>query len=145
MFLTIGYRCIQSAKQILFTVEFDGAVIASTYLDGQKHECYHHLDGNQEPRTVQVQLMLQGKTQEHTVVDQENQIIKDCAVIIDSIVIDSIDVTDIFCQGLPCYQHDTNGTSQSFIDEFYGYMGCNGVVKIEFALPIHKWFLDRCH
>jgi len=144
MLFTLRYRCLNEAAQILFSVQFDGDLIAETSLDGQEHLCCYQIDDNRDS-TVQIQMRLQGKTHEHTVLDHANQIISDCAVVVDAIEFDRIDVTNVFCQGLPCYEHDTNGTSQRFTDEFYGYMGCNGIATLEFSLPVYKWFLTKCH
>jgi len=88
-------------------------------------------------------IKMQGKMPCHTKVDSEHNIIEDIVVKVEKIIIDEIDVTDLFCSGLLCYQHDFNGTQDEIIDEFYGIIGCNGTVTFSFSTPIHIWFLEQ--
>lgn len=88
-------------------------------------------------------IKMQGKMPCHTKVDSENNIVKDVVIKVDKIIINEIDVTDLFCCGSLCYQHDFNGTQDEIIDEFYGIIGCNGTVTISFSTPIHIWFLEQ--
>jgi hypothetical protein len=88
--------------------------------------------------------MMRGKTAKHTRVDHDHQILWDSAVIIDQIQFDRIDVTACFCQGQLCYQHDNNGHTEPMLDKFYAYMGHNGIVTLDFSLPIWQWFLEQC-
>lgn len=86
---------------------------------------------------------LTGKSHKHTQIDDNDNIISDVVVNIDSIVFDEIDVTELFCSGQEIYQHDFNGTTDPFIDEFYGIIGCNGTISIAFTTPIYLWFLQQ--
>jgi hypothetical protein len=87
---------------------------------------------------------MHGKNQTHTVVDSNNLIVSDCTVLVEHITFDGIDITDLYAKGKKCYTHDFNGTQPEFTDEFYGIMGCNGTVTIDFYTPIHIWLLENC-
>lgn len=115
-----------------------------TNADGQSHQFHYDFDDSDEFGKVKITIAMCGKTQNHTEIDQSGNIVSDSAVIINSIAIDDIDVTEIFCQGFACYTHNSNGSCDRFLDEFYGYMGCNGEVGIEYTLPLYKWFLTHC-
>jgi len=144
MLLNISYTCSQVQEQVLFLIKIDDQTVVEKSLDGAHHQFIYQFDDSDASRLVRVIMSLQGKTHEHTVIDEQGNILSDCAVTIDSIVLDDINVTEIFCQGLECYTHDTNGTTPKFLDEFYGFLGCNGDVEIQFSLPIYRWFLDHC-
>ena len=89
------------------------------------------------PRKISIEMI--GKADYHTELDDKGNIIKDHYVIIENIIFDEIDVTDLYCNGTQCYTH-TNG----FTDEFYGFIGVNGVVNIDFYTPLWKWFNSKC-
>jgi hypothetical protein len=143
MILCIKYRFTQLAQDIKFDISVDGICLQTQLIDGQQH-AFRCIVDEDVPRSSHMILEMSGKSSHHTVLDKQGNIEFDCATLIDSILFDDIDVTDIYCQGLQCYQHDNNGNSSKFIDEFYGFMGCNGKVRIEFELPIYKWFLKHC-
>lgn len=142
--MNISYSCTQIQKQISFAIKVDDQIMLEKSLDGGCHQFTYRFDDSDEFRAVKVTMSLQGKTHEHTIIDDQGNILSDCAVMIDSIVLDDIDITEMFCQGLPCYTHDTNGSTPRFLDEFYGFLGCNGDVDIEFSLPLYRWFLTKC-
>jgi hypothetical protein len=144
MFLSIEFEFTAIQEKIEFEIRFDSKLILNQTFDGKKHTIIHEFDDSDEYRTVKVLLSMHGKTQKHTVIDAAGNILKDCAVLINSIIIDEIDVTEIFCQGKKCYTHDNNGGSVEIVDEFYGFVGCNGIVEVEFSVPLYKWFLTHC-
>ena len=41
------------------------------------------------------------------------------------------------------YTHDFNGTKQQQQARFYGEMGCNGTVSLEFSTPCYLWLLEN--
>lgn len=106
-----------------------------------QHICFDVDDDQSENH--QLIIDMQGKTPDHTKIDDEGNILEDVVVNVDKIIIDDIDVTDIFCKGALCYRHDFNGTQEEIVDEFYGVIGCNGTIIIEFTTPIHIWFLEQ--
>jgi hypothetical protein len=41
------------------------------------------------------------------------------------------------------YEHNANGTGPLVQDKFYGEMGCNGTVTLEFSSPTYLWLLEQ--
>jgi hypothetical protein len=91
-----------------------------------------------------VEIQMSGKTNQHTQVDAQGNIVYDIAFEVTTLDIEDIDMRPIFCQGRVCYIHKSNNPRNSEIqDEFYGYIGFNGCVKIEFFTPIYLWLLQH--
>jgi hypothetical protein len=85
---------------------------------------------------------MSGKTCRHTEVNSDGEIIDDVFFSIDRLEFEGLDMREIFCQGRLCYTHDFNGSKPELQDEFYGIIGCNGKVCLEFSLPFFLWLGD---
>ena len=83
-----------------------------------------------------------GKTPAHTVVDEQGNIVSDAMINISKISVDDIDITQVVHE-LSVYQHDFNGSQPVIEDKFYGDMGCNGTVRLNFTTPIYLWLLEN--
>ena len=83
-----------------------------------------------------------GKTTAHTQVDSSGAIVKDALLNISNVCFDEIDITSIL-MAHAVYQHNFNGTGEETHEKFYGSMGCNGSVKIQFSSPVYIWLLER--
>jgi len=84
---------------------------------------------------------MSGKTQEHTRIDDQGNIISDLLVTIKDITLDSIPL-DQNMPELCSYHHDFNGNGPATQEKFYGTMGCNGVVIMPFYTPVYLWLLE---
>jgi hypothetical protein len=94
-------------------------------------------DGDHE-----LQIVLTGKTSNHTIVDETNAIIKDATLTISNVVIDDLDINQLFLEKC-VYTHDFNGTQSKIEDSFYGIAGCNGTISFKFTTPIYLWLLEN--
>ena len=94
-------------------------------------------DGEHELRVV-----LTGKTSDHTKVDEAGNIVKDATLQISNVVIDDLDVNQLFLEKC-VYTHDFNGTQPEIADLFYGVAGCNGTISFRFSTPIYLWLLEN--
>ena len=94
-------------------------------------------DGDHE-----LQIILTGKTPDHTIVDETGTIIKDATLAISNIMIDIIDVNQLFLEKC-VYTHDFNGTQPKIEDSFHGVAGCNGTISFKFSTPIYLWLLEN--
>jgi hypothetical protein len=94
-------------------------------------------DGEHELRIV-----LLGKTSEHTKIDEAGNIVKDATLQISNVVIDDIDVNQLFLEKC-VYTHNFNGTQSEIEDTFHGIAGCNGTISLEFSTPIYLWLLEN--
>jgi len=61
---------------------------------------------------------------------------------VNNIKIDGIDITQIVYQ-LSQYIHDTNGKNTMAVHQFYGDLGCNGKVELNFTAPVYLWMLEN--
>ena len=88
-----------------------------------------------------LKIHMSGKTARHTIVASDGTIESDASISVSRLEFEDIDMMPIFCQGMKCYKHSFNDPIRPVeLDEFYGYIGCNGVVDIEFETPIYLWF-----
>lgn len=144
MLLSIVYESTANQSDITFEIVIDNQSQVSHCLDGLIGRLEHEFTDTDTVGTKQIKLIMSGKNETHTVVNDNKEIVSDSAVKIQQVVLDNIDITDELCQGNKCYTHNNNGLTDLVTDEFYGYMGHNGTVTWTFALPIYKWFLDKC-
>ena len=122
--------CICLDNQILFdNIVQDTAEISGTFNDA---------DGSNHILSV----TLSEKLQNHTVLDRDGEIIADRLISLSDVMIDDVDITEIF-QIRAKYTHDFNGTKSSVTQGFHGSMGCNGTVTLEFKGPVYFWLLEN--
>jgi len=95
------------------------------------------VDGNHELR-----LVLKGKTEKHTQINDNGMIVLDATLTISNLAFDEIKLGHMLTQ-LATYNHDFNGTKQPVQDQFYGEIGCNGTVGLKFTTPIYLWLLEN--
>jgi hypothetical protein len=91
----------------------------------------------------QLRLIMKNKLPEHTQVDTDGNIIADARLVITDLSFDDIQLGHMFSEQAE-YHHDRNGTAQeTVLEKFYGEMGCNGTVSLEFATPVYLWLLEN--
>jgi hypothetical protein len=95
-----------------------------------------------DDQTHVLEFVLSGKTSEHTRITEQGEIVSDVTVQIKDIAFDDI-VIDQMVSELAEYHHDFNGTQSAVVDRFFGIMGCNGTVRLEFTTPIYLWLLEN--
>ena len=95
------------------------------------------VDGNHELR-----LILKNKTEAHTLIDIDGNIVSDATLLISNLAFDEIKLGHLMSK-LATYTHDFNGTKESTEEKFYGEMGCNGTVGLKFVTPIYLWLLEN--
>jgi hypothetical protein len=89
-----------------------------------------------------LRIVMFGKTSDHTQVDESGNIVKDATLKISNVVIDGLDVNQLFLERC-VYTHDFNGTQSEIADTFHSIAGCNGTVNFEFTTPIYLWLLEN--
>jgi hypothetical protein len=107
-------------------------------------ETYHvrHEIDDDEERSHQLKIVMTGKTSAHTLLDADGNILKDAMLSIRNIAFDGINI-DKLVHTLATYQHDFNGTQLQCLNKFFGDLGCNGTVKLEFSTPGYLWLLEH--
>jgi len=89
-----------------------------------------------------LRFVMKNKTQEHTVIDESGNIVKDACLTISDLAFDDIELKHVFLTKT-VYIHDFNGTQNEVKDKFYGVMGCNGTVSLDFSTPVYIWLLEN--
>lgn len=87
-------------------------------------------------------ITMRNKSQDHTSVDSDGNIIKDACLLIKNFRMEDIDLNYTFTK-LSRYRHDFNGSAELIDDDFYGTMGCNGTVHLKFTTPVYLWLLEH--
>jgi hypothetical protein len=122
-------------------VWLDDAVLLTNNHIQQKLSFSHDIndddDGDHELRIV-----IAGKTPDHTKVDEHNNIVKDVILQVSNIVIDDLNVDQLFIDKC-VYTHDFNGTQPEIADTFHGIAGCNGTISFRFTTPLYLWLLEN--
>ena len=90
----------------------------------------------------QLRIVILGKTLDHTQVDDQGNIIKDATLQLSNVVIDDLDVNQLFLEKC-VYTHNFNNTQSEIADTFHGVAGCNGTITFEFSTPIYLWLLEN--
>jgi hypothetical protein len=90
----------------------------------------------------ELRFVLKNKTNQHTKVDEQGNIVTDATITISNLAFEEIELNQIVVEHAT-YQHTLNGASDTVImDKFYGVMGCNGTVSLKFTTPIYLWLLE---
>ena len=90
----------------------------------------------------ELKFVLKNKTQDHTTVDEHGNIVSDAVLSIANLSVDGIKLGHMFFEQTH-YYHDTNGSQLFVKDKFFGAMGCNGYVSLNFSTPIFLWLLEN--
>lgn len=143
---------MQQKSRIAFQARADSTDFrVRVSLDGQ---IIHDWRGSLEPTQLAVEfddsgdaqhqltICLEGKTPAHTQVDDQGRIIKDHLVHLSDFTVDDVNVDQLIWENAG-YYHDVNGTSITARHDFFGDMGCNGEVRLEFATPVYIWLLEK--
>lgn len=97
----------------------------------------------EEPGDHVLRLEMSGKTKNHTKINSAGEMTYDVAFLVNVLEFEDIDMTPVLYTGNPCYTHNLNGSAAERIDEFSGFMGCNGTVDFKFFTPIYLWMYGR--
>lgn len=129
-----------SSIPLAFKILLDNIVVyENTHVGGTTEFKFdvNDVDGDHE-----LQFVMSGKTQEHTVVDDQGNITQDAMLTISDVCFDEINVMQLITENA-AYTHDFNGTQPEVNDKFFGSMGCNGTVSLKFTTPVYLWLLEK--
>jgi hypothetical protein len=101
-----------------------------------------HCDIVEDDAEHELKIVMFGKTEQDTVVDDQNNIVSDAMISVKDITIDDIDINQLFIEQ-STYTHNFNGSQPEIEDEFYGDLGCNGAVSIKISTPVYIWLLEN--
>lgn len=124
------------------TIKFyidDNCFYNKTVTPGEHHVTY---DFNVEDGDHVFKIELNGKTENHTVVNDDGEIINDVLIKVVNLSIDEISIDQLLHQ-LAVYEHNYNGNGEFTKDKFFGWLGCNGTVTLNFTSPFYLWLLEN--
>jgi hypothetical protein len=136
----LGFKISANESLLDLRAVLDGKVVWQGRPGPDVQDITVELD-DAEDRSHVLEFMLSGKTFDHTQITEQGGIVSDVTVQIKDITFDDIVIDQIFSE-LAEYHHDFNGTQSAVVDRFYGEMGCNGTVRLEFTTPIYLWLLE---
>lgn len=89
-----------------------------------------------------LKIVVKNKTADHTKIDSQGNIVADSAICIENFLLDDVEISTVVSE-LAVYRHDFNGTGNWVDEKFYGYVGCNGSITLEFTAPAYLWLLEN--
>ena len=96
-----------------------------------------------EDAEYKLELTISGKTNSHTVLDNDNNIVSSTELVFSNFQVDDIDINSIVLTNSLPYTHDFNGTGETVTEQFYDTAGCNGTITLEFTTPFYLWLLEN--
>jgi len=100
-------------------------------------------DINEDDNDHVLRFLISGKTDLHSIKDNNDNIIDTTELSITNISFDEIDITNIIMANPLMYKHNFNGYSDPTEDKFYNIAGCNGEITLKFYTPIYLWLLEN--
>ena len=135
---TLGLRLTTPGQGIVLDIKLDDHCIYHGTTQGQ--EILQHDFEDQGQHTLSI--IMSGKQDLHTVLSEHGEISQDACVYVTEFSLDGIILNDLLPE-LATYRHDFNGHGIAITDSFYGTMGCNGIMSIEFSSPVYMWLLEH--
>jgi hypothetical protein len=123
-----------------FDVLIDDKVLLSIEHVTESTPVSFEIDDNEGEH--EFKFVMKNKTPEHTVVDTDGNITADAMLSIANVTFDEIKLGYLFFNQ-SVYHHDFNGSQSPVEDKFFGDMGCNGHVSLQFETPIYLWLLEH--
>ena len=89
-----------------------------------------------------LEIEMMGKLPTDTEIDPQGNILSDKSITVENLAFDEIALGHLVTE-LATYTHNFNGSQDTIQDQFFGSMGCNGIVKLEFTSPVYLWMLEN--
>lgn len=129
-----------TSHELGITVWLDDQPIYQTQHVHELIHVEHAVDDT--PGQHELRIELHGKTADHTELDDQGNIVKDSMLCVLNFNIDGVDIHQQFLDKTT-YTHNFNGTQSMTQAKFYGNMGCNGTVSLNFSTPLYEWLLEN--
>jgi hypothetical protein len=137
----IIFRARSTCGDLKLNVSVNHATVLTPVLDSDFREFAFEID-EVDNSINSLSFEMTGKTADHTRIDNNGNILSDQVIEIESLSFDGVNLGALFFQK-SFYRHDFNGSQSLVTDQFYGTIGCNGVVELEFSSPCYIWLLEN--
>jgi hypothetical protein len=136
----LSLKAKSNGDELALNFYFDGKFLG-TMSPGQDFKLFSHEFEDQGSNHV-FEIEMHGKLPKHTRLDTHGAIVEDQVIEIVDVALDDISLGQLLYEKCR-YRHDHNGTTQPVETAFYGTMGCNGRVVLEFSSPVYQWLLEN--
>ena len=139
---TISFNANTQGGPLELAVFLDSVQVYQAEINDLKQKIEIVVNEEDQEQKHVLELHMRGKLPSHTILDTFGQIKEDRLLEITDITLDEIDINQVFVKNAR-YKHDFNGTNDETEEIFYGTMGCNGTVTLEFSTPAYLWLLQN--
>jgi len=136
-----SFNVKSTGKPLDLEVKLDNIIIHDLTIDSGITPVTIELDDDVEADHC-LEIILKNKTPEHTIVDENDNIVEDSELVFSDIMVDEIDIEELLYFQAK-YSHNFNGSGELTEENFYGTIGCNGTVEINLQTPIYLWLLEN--
>lgn len=98
---------------------------------------------DEDDKEWSLKIVIDGKTREHTILDEEFNVISDTMLVFKKFEFDGIDFTSFLYDNPWPYSHNFNGYGEDVVEPFVNTAGCNGVIEFKFTTPLYLWMLEN--
>jgi hypothetical protein len=143
---TIKFSCDVAVKDAT-----DTPLTITALLNGEEKTSLNVVDSsilefdipNVEDANYKLELVLSGKTDKHTLLDDRNNVLSSTELLLTNFNFDEINIDSIVLTNSLPYTHNFNGASETVTEKFYDTAGCNGTITLEFTTPFYLWLLEN--
>lgn len=129
-----------ATAKLSMMIWLDGKLIANyDHVESTVEFSYDMLDDDGEHSLA---FVMSNKLPEHTKIDENGTILDDACLIISDLTFDEINLGQVFVDQAK-YTHSFNSNGPETTESFYGTMGCNGIVTLDFSSPVYLWLLEN--
>lgn len=130
-------------KPLNFKLLINDSIIYDISTTKKQYHMEYQIPNN--TNKFKVNFELSGKTDQHTTINENNEIVESAQITINNIELDDISLSKMFFNNddLITYTHDNNGHGNKIVDVFDACLGFNGVVEFNFETPLYVWLLDN--
>jgi hypothetical protein len=127
-------------------VVIDDDIILDVNGSENEYHIVHNILENDIETLHLLKIIISGKTDEHTLLDNDGNLIKSSEVIVSNIAFNDIDLTNFLLKNddLMTYTHNKNGYSDEVTEAFDPRIGFNGTAELKFKTPIYEWLFTLC-
>jgi len=137
--IELTFENLSMADKFVITASVDQSKVTTRVPNGLTKIS---LDFNDEVDEHCVCIDITGKTFEDTELDLNGNIVQDLLISLVQVKVDDIETTDHFYRSAE-YIHDANGSAELTSHDFFGPIGCNGRLILNFTSPFYIWYLKN--
>jgi len=129
------------ATPLYFAAYIDNLLIFEENITTGSYTINSGVENTIDTTNHELTFILDNKTENHTILDDNDIIIEDAMITVENILFDNINMLPVV-GNFATYYHSFNSSENEIItDVFHDNIGFNGKIVIPFTTPIHPWLL----